>query len=385
MSGPVPLSWRELYLLAALRGAGGAALRKPAAVEAVWGPARLSRGALYALVHCLRAKLGPILHVEPGAGVRLVGAVPAWALALLVELDLDDARTDPTPPTEPARAAPAARSASARPRRTPRPKPAHLARRPCYPGPACGACHGCKIAASVRATVRAGRARPDWRRWSREQDDFLRARLGRVPPAELARRLTERFSVPRTEKAVYCRAKKLGLSLVGDGWSATALADALAVAPPTVGRWVEEGRLVGRRFGRKSLARWRFARPDVERFLREHPDAYEWEAIVEPSLRAVGEVVARRRRVVSVAVAARQLPVSEATVRLWAAEGAIPGVTIARHVRGGRAGAAWAYRIPAAALPLLRRMAARHVRAAQLAAVERMRAARAQRRRGIAS
>lgn len=91
----------------------------------------------------------------------------------------------------------------------------------------CGTCHSCRISAGLRRRFAEGLVR---RRgvhandWSPEQDEFLRARAGRIDVVDLARLLTECFGVGRAPNAVRVRAYLLGASTQFRGYDVAAVA-----------------------------------------------------------------------------------------------------------------------------------------------------------------
>lgn len=194
--------------------------------------------------------------------------------------------------------------------------------------------------------------RPGWRpmgdQWMPDQDDALRRLAGTAPIDEVAAELTRRFGIPRTVPAVRIRCKRLGISAWAHGYPMCELGALFGLGHRAVVRWwVAPGLLPARRWsGRGPNAGWWFEPVDVERFVREHPWAYD-AARMRPGhrLTRLAEVIAKRERWLTLEEAAPILRVCKETVRRWCRRGLLPGARL-----GPAPGASRGWRIPAAAL-----------------------------------
>lgn len=192
--------------------------------------------------------------------------------------------------------------------------------------------------------------------WTPQQDDALRALLGKGDRFWIAEQLTARFQCPRTATAVHVRIKKLGLSLLTvRPLSRFEVGRSLGVSDALAERWVHDGLLVGipwhfgggQRRGHVSQA---FAREHVEAFLRAHVDQVAVGRIRDRGFRALAEALTRGARMpLRLAEAAKLAGVCQKTVRYWIDRGRVPG---AYQVRGRF------WRIPASEVPILRELAA---------------------------
>lgn len=107
------------------------------------------------------------------------------------------------------------------------------------------------------------------RRWTAADDDLIREQYGTGPTWRLARQLG------RSEVAVRVRAKRLGINAAVNVWSARQLADLFGVDSHVPERWRAAGLLTGRRsIGAGPHRRWAFDGLAVERFIQDHPAAY---------------------------------------------------------------------------------------------------------------
>lgn len=123
-----------------------------------------------------------------------------------------------------------------------------------------------------RLGYRAGRER---RMWTQEERDFLLDQYGRIPVANIARRLQ------RSVASVVLKAHHLHLNqLDNQGWfSLTELATILKIDRETIRRdWIRRG-LTFRRI-RKDRA-YLFSHKDIRTFFESIPEIYNWPALSE--------------------------------------------------------------------------------------------------------
>lgn len=132
-------------------------------------------------------------------------------------------------------------------------------------------CHSCNVKQQWRDGKYANR-KPGYRynKWYREEEDFIREHAGKIPAAEITRRLNQTFVHQRTEAAVIYRARIMGVSLVVyDGYTEKELAYMFGVCSQTIQRIVKSGLLVGVQY--TPNGRLYFDDDAIERFLTAHP------------------------------------------------------------------------------------------------------------------
>lgn len=194
--------------------------------------------------------------------------------------------------------------------------------------------------------------------WTAEADDLLRSLVGRHDVTTIARIISERFGRPRTKAAVVHRVKTLGLSrMAARPYTTAEVAYLFGVSDETVrARLVRTGLLVGTlRPGMAHHGMRFFERADVEKLVREHPEAYDADRLRDPALRALAVAVARRHPVLSTPAVCRLTGAHQRELSAWYLAGLVPS---ARKLHGVLPGAAGAWVIEAADLPLVRRLAA---------------------------
>lgn len=183
-------------------------------------------------------------------------------------------------------------------------------------------------------------------RWQRQHDEYLRTLAGKHDSLTIARMLAERFGQPRSETAVKHRLKRLGIARMDvRPLSSSEVGRIFGVTRETVRvRFVNAGLLVGtlRRGGPHGMRM--FTRAEIETLIREHPDAYDLEAIRDPALKTLARAVTRGRRFLNTADVSARTGVDSRTLAGWLARGLIPS---ARKVRSFRPGAGGAWLVPA--------------------------------------
>jgi DNA-binding transcriptional MerR regulator len=191
--------------------------------------------------------------------------------------------------------------------------------------------------------------------WRPEEDALVRELAGRYDSLTIGRMLGERLGQPRSEVAVVHRMKHLGILLMDvRPLSSSEVGRIFGVSRETVRtRFVKSGLLVGqlRRGGPHGMRM--FDRAELERLIREHPEAYEIEEIRDPTLRALAEAVTRGRRLLPTSEVVRLTGVAQTTLARWYAAGRVPS---ARLVTGVRPGAGGTWLIEAADLATIRRL-----------------------------
>jgi hypothetical protein len=107
-----------------------------------------------------------------------------------------------------------------------------------------------------------GIVRMHWRKWTREEDEYLREHAG----CDGVRRVAK--ALRRSPEAVRRRAVVLGAATQGDGYSVADLVRLMGVAHGTVERWKRRGL-----FG-PGIEEARISATRVQRFLRRHAHEY---------------------------------------------------------------------------------------------------------------
>ena len=134
--------------------------------------------------------------------------------------------------------------------------PARRQRRPSHCG-TCGRCSAC-------------------RRWTEPEDAFVDELLGHCELSEIVRRLHQRYGIERSVPGLVSRLKRRARSRWSADLSLRDLERLFGIDHRVILRWwVKPGLLLGRRWsGRGPHAGWLFSGESVERFVRDHPYAY---------------------------------------------------------------------------------------------------------------
>lgn len=149
-------------------------------------------------------------------------------------------------------------------------------------------------------------------RWTADEDQELRGRVGYEPLAAIAR------SMKRTVHAVAVRVKRLGLTRAWRGqYNATAVGQLFGVDSKTVRLWIDSGLLAGKksRVGAGRSFRWQIPHEAVESFIAAHPTQYERRRITDPYWRELADRAHARADLVSVLVAARIVGCCDETIK----------------------------------------------------------------------
>lgn len=193
--------------------------------------------------------------------------------------------------------------------------------------------------------------------WQPEQDALLRDLVGRHDLGTIARTLTERTGVTRTEQAIKRRLDRLGISrLELRPYTTGEVARMLGMSRNNLlETWVGSGRLRGTRWRGGQHGMLTYRRAELERLVREHAESLNVARIRDSQLKALAQAVMRGR----VGVGTREVEgltgvPHQIQVALYQA-GLVPS---ARRVRrfGGGAGGCWL--IDRADIEAVRRLAA---------------------------
>lgn len=191
--------------------------------------------------------------------------------------------------------------------------------------------------------------------WRPEEDALIRELAGHYDSLTIGQMLGKRLGKARSESAVKHRIKKLGIFLMEvRPLSSSEVGRIFGISRETVRvRFVKRGLLVGqlRRGGQHGMRM--FSRQAVERLIREHPEAYEIEAIRDPSLRALAKAVNRGRRLLTTSDVTRLTGIAQTTLVGWYSAGRVPS---ARFVQGMRPGRGGAWMIEAIDVEMVRRI-----------------------------
>lgn len=148
--------------------------------------------------------------------------------------------------------------------------------------------------------------------WSEDEIEYLVDHYGLVSLRHIARRLR------RTETAVKLKAKRLGINQKANFYSATLVAEVFGVDTKKVShQWIVDGLLRARRSpvrcGPHHVA-WRVMDQDLERFIRQHPEQYDWRRMEPGPWRNIARATWERDPVLTAEQAARELGVNTATI-----------------------------------------------------------------------
>jgi hypothetical protein len=177
--------------------------------------------------------------------------------------------------------------------------------------------------------------------WRPEEDALIRELAGQYDSLTIGQMLGDRLGQVRSENAVKHRIKRLGIFLMDiRPLSSSEVGRIFGVSRETVRtRFVNRGLLVGqlRRGGPHGMRM--FGRQEIERLIREHPEAYEIESIRDPSLRALAEAVNRGRRLLTTSDVSHLTGIAQTTLVGWYTAGRVPSARFFKGMRPGRGGA----------------------------------------------
>lgn len=171
--------------------------------------------------------------------------------------------------------------------------------------------------------------------WSEEEDRFILAHAGAMPPAWIAIELRRRYFYPRTRNGVCLRAGELGVGLASRLLTLRTVKEILAVCRSTVLGWVNQGYLLSvHASSGKHGSRWWFSEAGVEAFLRTHPRLYDWQAVQAGRWREIARVASISEPWLASQQAARTLRRTDRSMQRAARSGAIEGaVKVGRNWR----------------------------------------------------
>ncbi|MEW6048205.1 MAG: hypothetical protein AB1609_17300 [Bacillota bacterium] len=166
-----------------------------------------------------------------------------------------------------------------------------------------------------------------WDEWTPAEEQLLCQLAGTMDLGEIARILSERFGVPRTRNAVDVRCQRLGVSHWAKGMSLTEMERLFGLDHRAIVRhWVDTGLLAARRWsGRGPHPGWWFEPADVERFIREHPWAYDWTRMKRGHrLTRLAEVVNRADPWLPYEQLRRYVGIAKVNLDRWRRRGLVP-------------------------------------------------------------
>ncbi len=191
-----------------------------------------------------------------------------------------------------------------------------------------------------------GRVSPNW---SEAEVETLMEYWGREPMATVARR------VRRSVYGYRQKAVRLGINQQMAWWSCNQVGALFGVESSTVRRWVAKGLLSGRRlrhigsggdprWPRKQLQMWGFDGADIERFIEEHPEAYDYRRIPKGTYhRQLAEAAYDADPLLSLKEVAKRLSAHVSRLRIHIRRGWLPAVWAA-NVGPGMGNRGWLVR-----------------------------------------
>jgi hypothetical protein len=195
--------------------------------------------------------------------------------------------------------------------------------------------------------------------WRPEEDSLLQTLAGQHDCLTIGKLLEARFGYPRSDAAVKHRVKHLGIFLMdARPLSSSEVGRIFGITRETVRvRFVATGLLIGqvRRGGPHGMRT--FERAELETLVREHPEAYDVEAIRDSRLRALADATARGRRLLPTPEVEKLTGVNYRQLAQWYADGLVPSARRVEAVRRGRFGT---WLIEAVDLAAVRRLKAEH-------------------------
>ncbi len=162
-------------------------------------------------------------------------------------------------------------------------------------------------------------------KWRAHEEDLLREKLGIWPLPRLCRALG------RTETAIRIKAKRLKLNQRDNYWTSRMIAAEFRVdSHKVVDQWIASGLLKARRapvtYG--PYRPWSVDPAELERFIRQHPEHYDWRRMEPGPYRNMARAAWERDPVLNATEAARELGVNRATVHRHLRKGWLQGVRV---------------------------------------------------------
>ena len=184
--------------------------------------------------------------------------------------------------------------------------------------------HACRL---VRAGVLTRREQFYWRRWTVRQNDVLADYWGRLPDADVARRLG------RTVGACVDQAGFLGLRRKEQYLTASDLARLLGVDSHRITYLAGKGwlRLARAPYGASGRRWWHCTERDLERFLRQHPAQYDPRRIVDAPWQRLARQTQQAADLLTVDEAAVALGIAHETVVRACRQGRLPAEKATLH------------------------------------------------------
>lgn len=136
-------------------------------------------------------------------------------------------------------------------------------------------------------------------------DRFLKEHARRMLPADMVPLLADRFGTLRTPRAIITRMVRLGLSTTPLELTALQVARIFHVRTDCVTNWLRAGLLSGTKVGTSLRSQWKIKQRDIERFIDEHTERYDWHKMPSSRYRALAEVAWRTDPVYPLQDAAR--------------------------------------------------------------------------------
>lgn len=179
--------------------------------------------------------------------------------------------------------------------------------------------------------VRAGR--PTYAPWTPIEDRILRESTGVRTAKEVCEKIRQETGQIRTENAVHIRMQRTGIPRLLPGYSIGEVRLMMGVSYTVAQQWVKAG-LIGPPNPRWTIATVRLE--DLERFIRERTDLYDWKRITDPQLQSIGRAAWVRDPWITVAVVSRMIKRCPESVRRLFVCGTLPGRKVAEwNIRPG--------------------------------------------------
>lgn len=213
-----------------------------------------------------------------------------------------------------------------------------------------------QYAEGVRAwSPNANLLRPS--RWTTEHDDLLHSLVGTADLPTLARTVSARTGVTRTEQAVKRRLDRIGISRLERRPLTTGeVARMLGMSRNNLlETWVGTGRLRAERWRGGPHGMLVYDRDELARFVRAWAESLDVGRMRDSGLKALGRAAARGRLGLDTRTAARLAGVSPHVARALCAAGLVPSARRVRR-RGSGAGGGWV--VDRADVEAIRRLAA---------------------------
>lgn len=163
--------------------------------------------------------------------------------------------------------------------------------------------------------------------WSVKDEDYLKERLGVYPLATIAKRLG------RTDVSVRLKMKRLGLNQKTNTYTMRAVAKIFGVdSHKVLDQWIAGGLMKAKAgpYTQGPHRVWSITYEEIERFIKRHPEQYDWRRMPYSYFRNVAKRVYDEDPPLSVNEFARLTGLSHEMVRRYLRQGRIEGTRVCR-------------------------------------------------------